>query len=330
MEATKYQAGMLVEHPKMPQLGRGKVVDVAGNRVEVQFRSKRTAFDVSVAALKVADVQSDAELDAIEKHGHARRKIGKVREAKIPRPTQHEAMAFFQKTFPQGFNDPLYARKERDWKQAAHQRFVDLLGNGQGQKLLADGNIEELSKRVLAVIGKTPMLASLETVRLKPALEQTKAAEAFFTTLFTVLNATGVNEDAVTRYFLAVAGLPSIAGKPVATWPVSTILLALADPTRFVFVKPQASQAAVQRAGFAVHYETKPNWVTYNHFLAFSREQLEQLKPLGAKDLLDVYSFGWAAWSYKDADEKPAARKEEAEVESSADGDGEDDDGDDE
>jgi hypothetical protein len=323
MEATKFQPGMLVEHPKMPELGRGKVVDVAGNRVEVQFRSKRTAFDVSVAPLKAADVQQDAELDAIEKHGHARRKIGKVREAKIPRPTQHEAVSFFQKTFPQGFTDPLYMKKERDWKIAAQQRFHDLLGNGHGQKLHAEGNIEELSKRTLAVIGKTPMLASLETVRLKPALESTKAASDFFGALFTMLNANGVNED-------AVAALPSVQGKPVATWPVSTILPALADPTRFVFVKPQASQAAVQRAGFAVHYETKPNWVTYNHFLAFSKEQLEQLKPLGARDLLDVYSFGWAAWNYKDSDARPA-KKEKAEPAQESAGDSEDeDDGDDE
>jgi hypothetical protein len=92
----------------------------------------------------------------------------------------------------------------------------------------------------------------------------------------------------------AVAGLPAPAeGSRVLTWPNVTILPFLADPTRFIVLKPGASKTIAARMGLDFPYSASPTWYAYEGFQNVAKALLELLRPMGAKDLIDVQSFMW-------------------------------------
>jgi hypothetical protein len=79
----------------------------------------------------------------------------------------------------------------------------------------------------------------------------------------------------------------------VASWPVATIMLYLAQPQRHMLLRPSVSQQAALRFGFELNYAPRPNWRTYNALLTMSQQLLKELSPLGARDLIDVQSYMW-------------------------------------
>jgi hypothetical protein len=92
----------------------------------------------------------------------------------------------------------------------------------------------------------------------------------------------------------AVSSLPAPAdGSRVLTWPNVTILPYLADPSRFIVLKPDASKRIAARIGADIVYSSQIAWHTYSAFLDVSKELLERLAPLGARDYIDVQSFMW-------------------------------------
>ena len=59
-----------------------------------------------------------------------------------------------------------------------------------------------------------------------------------------------------------MAQLPADGGK-VLTWPNVTLLPFLADPTRFMVLKPSSTESMAARMNFDLRYQTVPNWSTY-------------------------------------------------------------------
>ena len=95
----------------------------------------------------------------------------------------------------------------------------------------------------------------------------------------------------------AVSALPQ-PGSRVATWPVATIFPYLAHPDRNMFLKPEVTKEAAQRLGFHLNYKSEPNWLTYRSLLSLAELLMEELRPLGARDLIDVQSFIWVTGEY--------------------------------
>ena len=68
---TPFPIGTLVEHPKRPEWGPGKVLVVEGSKVKIYFRDlpEKTlddavkTIDISLAALREANSQTDPQLD---------------------------------------------------------------------------------------------------------------------------------------------------------------------------------------------------------------------------------------------------------------------------
>ena len=56
---------------------------------------------------------------------------------------------------------------------------------------------------------------------------------------------------------------------------------------------PVPASSTPTRMGTNLKYDTTPNWETYDAFLRMSNALLERLKPLGAKDMIDVQQFMW-------------------------------------
>ena len=97
----------------------------------------------------------------------------------------------------------------------------------------------------------------------------------------------------------AVENLPVDEGRArVATWPVQTLLPYLADPTRFMFLKPEPTRACADRLRFDLLYDSALRWVTYERLLVMGKVLLGELRQLGARDFIDVQSFMWVIQKY--------------------------------
>lgn len=298
MSVTEYNVGMIVEHPKRPKWGPGKILAVDGPQLVIYFRDvpeespgdAQKKIDTQYVDLKILKDFQDPWLDNIPpyKEGHAPRKI---------RLTMKQGIDLFLKKFPGGFNDKKYLSDrdfgERQYKWDAHLRFVNLLEVGKFEKLLSSGQITELIKRALSVESKVNILSIFEKAAFRDALKDVAAAKYYFQALFDLL-ATGPQEDVCSAYFDVVSDLPAELGKSrVATWPVATVLPFLAKPEVFMFLKPEATRDCAERFNFNLCYDTRPNWLTYQKLLQMCKPLMEQLKHYGAKDMIDLQSFIW-------------------------------------
>ena len=69
------------------------------------------------------------------------------------------------------------------------------------------------------------------------------------------------------------------------------MFLYLADPFKHMFLKPQVTKSAAESLGFDLKYDATPNWLTYDALLRLGYTYLERLRPMGARDFIDVQSF---------------------------------------
>ena len=83
------------------------------------------------------------------------------------------------------------------------------------------------------------------------------------------------------------------------TWPVVTVFPFLADPKRFMLLKPELTKQAAQRLAFDLLYDAKPNWSTYSNLLAMSDLLMNNLREFGVRDYMDVQSFIWVVGDKK-------------------------------
>jgi hypothetical protein len=295
---VQIEIGMLVEHPKKPEWGPGKVLAIAGSSMTVYFKSyqEQTPGDAiktirtDLVPLKIAQCQADPWLDNLPPLKNGSFGLEKARL------TFEQAVAYFQREFPLGFEDPAYigdrVNGERWYKYRHHLLYVELFGDGVGEDLLRKDDLAELVRRAYRLYSIN-LLHTQEQIRIREALLNQDTARVLFNRLFELIGGTGVERAKIEAYFDAVQGLESLNGKRVATWPIATILPFLADPKRFMFLKPELTKQAAERLAFDLLYDSAPNWSTYSRLLTMSRLVLERLRPLGAQDWLDVQSFMW-------------------------------------
>ena len=211
------------------------------------------------------------------------------------------AVSRFHRHFPNGFRDPEYLRRERSYKWEAHERFLETLGGGKGRALLKNGKTEDVVDRALKVLvprtkDQYLLLYSKELMAFRDGLRASSAAaNRYFEALFDLLDQEGVGQERFEHCIAAVESLPADEGKssPVK-WPVLTVLPFLADPMRFMFLKPKVTKDVATLMGFPWHYRTALNWQTYEELLKMARLLLTRLGSLGARDFIDVQSFIWA------------------------------------
>jgi hypothetical protein len=292
----KLKSGMLVRHAKF---GLGRVIKVAGNTAHVFFRDQEHHRAIRIQAdsplLAAAETDTDPWLDNLPPFDEVDGGF-QVSEKRI---TQAQALAKFKRLFPKGFEDPAYLGDnkigERNYKWEKHQEFVELLGRGEGERLLAAGDLQELVRRTRR-ISSTNMTSIYEKAAFGDALVGGDETRCYFETLFKML-AEGPSEETVTPYFDAIEKLPQPKGR-VATWPIATLMPFLAQPDKHMFLKPEVTQEAERRLCFHLSYQPHPNWLTYKKLLELAELLMVELRPLGARDNIDVQSFMWIASKY--------------------------------
>lgn len=302
MDNIVYQEGLIIEHPKLKNCGRGKILSVRDTKVEVLFSNGQTKkFDTAYLPLIMSEDQSDpcpSVRHSSKQHSTVNRKPSPPRRNL---PSFQESIDEFIRHYPQGFSDPEYIKDERTYKLNTHELFQQILGNGQIKQFLADSNIDELTKRTLRVITehKINLIYSKERIAFTDALKSKKSVDLFFNTLAELLEA-GPTDDAINNYFKAVGELSQTGKSSPNKWTVSTLFPYLADPDRFMFLKPESAKDCADQLSHSLNYKATPNLLTYRCLESlYDRLLKHDLKSLEPKDNIDVQSFIWLVRTYR-------------------------------
>ena len=294
--------GMLVEHPLW---GRGKAVEVRLPNVVVHFPSlagseqgPRRRLQLATAQLALAEVQSDPALDRVAV-GPSRPKKAKPAAAAGParahgqaaRPLEF-AIEGFRKDYPGLFHDPKLTRGELAHKRETHDRFVELFGKGRGRELLAAGALEDVTRGLVGLYEATDIPHRFEKLAASNGLKDGSAAGRVLKAVLDFVDSPAA--DTFQGLTEAIANLPApTKGSRVLTWPNVTLVPFLADPARFMVLKPAIVQQTAVRMAFDLQYSASPKWTCYEALQRMAAQLLEQLRPLGASDNIDVQTFMW-------------------------------------
>jgi hypothetical protein len=288
--------GMLVKHAS---LGVGKIVAVEPNALHVFFPDREERY---AAKLRLPDARRHLRTDGVEQNAWLEGLSSFSLDAASGRYalaanwlTHEQAIAEFLSIYPKGFADPAYVgngsgKRERAsrWR-AASAEWAAAMGGEEGERLLDKGDLRELVKRAVRIEKHVILVpGTFEKDALKDAFADPEPTKAFFDALFGLLSVPSPSRARFERLFAAVEQL-EIA--PALAWPVATLFPFVADPTRHVFLWPKTSCEAAGRLGCDLRFDPAPSWATYSALRTFSTKLLQELKPSGAVDFVDVEGF---------------------------------------
>ena len=202
----------------------------------------------------------------------------------------------FLRFFPGGFRDATYIDWERGYKEAAHQQWIEQLGRSEFRRLLDEANYAEVAARAVRIESRTNLLFSFEKMALRDALKSEAGAKAFALGLHDLLDGPGTLQKRFERWIEVVALLPRRQTR-VLTWPIVTVFGFLAQPQTHFFLKPNVTRIAAREYGFALQYESRPNWESYRNLLEFAEQVARDQRDLKPRDLIDIQSFLWVMGS---------------------------------
>lgn len=199
----------------------------------------------------------------------------------------------FVQEFPQGFSDPKYIQRERTHKEEAHALAAELLDQKKLEKLIQAKAFEEISANVLKVTNKLTLLLPNEKTALREGLKEEAVQEEFALSLFALLYG---SDEMESRFDEWAKTLKSI---DIDKWTTATYFLFLVFPQKYMFVKPNITQAVATMSAFNIAFTPRINWRTYERILRFSDYTKQKLHALEPKDMIDIQSFMWSIMAYE-------------------------------
>jgi hypothetical protein len=289
--------GMMVQHAS---LGLGKVVALEEKAVHVFFAASDGRFATKLRLpmalpLLTPTASTNAWLSRLPSLAF---------DAKSGRDglagtwlSHADATARFVEVFPKGFADPSYAGDGADkrdrvvrWRRA-HELYVEVLGNGEGERLLAAGDVAGLVERALRVERTVrPLHKDAEKASFEDALKNLDAARGYFAALFELVAAPSPDQSRFEALAAAVAAMPPGTTQE-SGWQIATLLPFVARPDVHMLLRPRFACDVGHRLGLELAYEPQPNWSTYSALLRSAEVLLEKLRPIGARDHVDVETF---------------------------------------
>ncbi len=294
MVLTPNDVGILVEHTVWQ---RGKVIEIFSPYAIIHFPSLASTpqgpqrkLREDAPQLTKSSVQSDPELDHIETGPAKPKKVSK-RKVKDLTNMLDEAVVWFEQTYPDKFADEKLADADYRNKRAAQETFAANFADGRGGAMVDAGKHPEIASLLDGIFRATNVLSPFEMKAVRKAFA--KGDEASTKVLgFTLAFMANPGQQSFKAMAEAVSQLPADGGK-VHTWPIVTLLPFLADPARFIALKPTNTELMAARMGANLKYDTTPNWETYEAVMQMARQLLDRLAPMGAKDMIDVQQFMW-------------------------------------
>ncbi len=198
--------------------------------------------------------------------------------------------------FPRGFRDETYLAWERNYKQEAHDRWLEVLDRPTYRSLLRGSEYVEIATHAVRIESRTNLLFSFEKMALRDAVKSVAGARIFAEGLYDFLHGAGSAENRFNRWVEAVASLPRRQTR-VLTWPLVTVFGFIAQPGTHIFLKPKVTRLAASAYGYDFEYQSRPTWETYSSLLGFAdliRRDLAELRP---RDMIDIQSFMWVQGS---------------------------------
>lgn len=182
------------------------------------------------------------------------------------------------------FESEHYLRDERTHKVRLAERAADNLEQQQLRRLSESGRFAEAAQLIRHTYQRpeNSLLNSWERLPLEQAPD-----EALVRTLYALLYG---NEPFATRFTNWVALLSEQNSN---CWPAATFFLMLTAPQQHIFVKPIPSRTMLLRMQPEVRWTTQPDVEVYSQLRELAKDLHEELRPLGARDMIDVQSFLW-------------------------------------
>src|SRR5688572_4391029 len=292
MVLTPNDVGVLVEHTVWR---RGKVIEILSPYAIIHFpalanspQGPQRKLREDAPQLTKASVQTDPELDGIETGPGKPKKVSK-RKVKDLQNDLDAAVQWFEANFPAKFEDEKFIDADMRNKRAAQETFAANFAEGRGAAMVDEGKHAEIASALDGISRATNILSPFEVKAVKKAFA--KADEASTKVLGTTLAfVASPGQPTFKAMAEAVSQLPADGGK-VNTWPIVTLLPFLADPKRFIALKPTNTELIAARMSYDLKYDSTPNWETYDYTLRMAAQLLNRLAPLGAKDMIDVQQF---------------------------------------
>ena len=292
MVLTPNDVGVLVEHTVWR---RGKVIEILSPYAIIHFpalanspQGPQRKLREDAPQLTKASVQTDPELDGIETGPGKPKKVSK-RKVKDLQNDLDAAVQWFEANFPAKFEDEKFIDADMRNKRAAQETFAANFAEGRGAAMVDEGKHAEIASALDGISRATNILSPFEVKAVKKAFA--KADEASTKVLGTTLAfVASPGQPTFKAMAEAVSQLPADGGK-VNTWPIVTLLPFLADPKRFIALKPTNTELIAARMAYDLKYDSTPNWETYDYTLRMAAQLLNRLAPLGAKDMIDVQQF---------------------------------------
>jgi hypothetical protein len=292
MVLTPNDVGVLVEHTVWR---RGKVIEILSPYAIIHFpalasspQGPQRKLREDAPQLTKSSVQSDPELDGVETGPGKPKKITK-RKVKDLQNMLDEAVQWFEQTYPAKFDDEKFVDADMRNKRAAQETFAANFAEGRGAAMVDEAKHAEIAGALDGIFRATNILSPFEVKAVHKAFG--KADESSTRVLgATLAFVASPAHQTFKQMAEAVSQLPADGGK-VSTWPIVTLLPFLAEPKKFVALKPTNTELMAARMAFDIKYDSAPNWETYDHVLRMSQQLLARLAQLGAKDMIDVQQF---------------------------------------
>lgn len=226
-------------------------------------------------------------LDDPKRSAEAQAKLDEI-DAELKKRYLPGMIQTFLGEFPNGFHDEKQIKQEREYKLAARDLCVELLGKDQFALLLANEDWSELFDRAKRLINKTNFIQpSFERPRLFEALQDDQKGPQFFTALFGVLWG---DEDFFERF---QAFCDTLEELDLLKWTYATYFVFLADNQYGMFVKPEMLKKSLEISRYPLSYDPTPTAALYKDILKFSQWLKDSITQLEPQDLIDVHSFMW-------------------------------------
>jgi hypothetical protein len=204
----------------------------------------------------------------------------------------------FLRFFPDAFEDERYIDWERTYKWEAHKFWNKILSKKEFYSLLKMGAHADIAARAMQVESKTNFLFSFEKMALRDAMRTGSGAQIFSAALYNLLHGTDPEKERFINWIVAVLELPRIKAR-VASWPVITYFPFIAQPDKYMILKPTAMVVAAQELGYDFDYSPKPSYRTYESLMHLADLTWEGIEDLEPKDYHDIQSFLWTIGSYE-------------------------------
>jgi hypothetical protein len=202
----------------------------------------------------------------------------------------------FLRIFPEGFDDEYYSQWERDYKWEAHKLFKESLNKEEFKRLLQERAFSTIAARALKAEGRTTFLFSFEKIALRDALRTESGARGFAEGLYNFLYVPGPLKQRFIEWIVEFSRLPRIKAR-VLSWPNLTIFPYLAQPSRYMILKPKAMITAARSLGFDFDYSAKPSFRTYESLMELADLTKEAISDLNPRNYHDIQTFLWVIGS---------------------------------